>query len=144
MVLPEPMAAIFSKIKYRYTQTCSKAEQLTLALFMEQGYYNTGIRKLRSLYSQKLALTMQALASVPGPKITPTNTQSGINLIIRVRTKKTADELCHEAKSIGLQVVPMSDITDQDTAALIFYYSKLPIGQIDTLIRKLAELWSSN
>ena len=144
MVLPEPMAAIFSKIKYRYTQTCSKAEQLTLALFMEQGYYNTGIRKLRSLYSQKLALTMQALASVPGPKITPTNTQSGINLIIRVRTKKTADELCHEAKSIGLQVVPMSDITDQDPAALIFYYSKLPIGQIDTLIRKLAELWSSN
>lgn len=54
MVLPEKMAQIFRSIKHEYTQTCSKAEQLTLAFFMEDGHYYTGIRKLRSLYSQKL------------------------------------------------------------------------------------------
>lgn len=41
MVLPEKMAQIFRSIKHEYTQTCSKAEQLTLAFFMEDGHYYT-------------------------------------------------------------------------------------------------------
>ena len=69
MVLPQTMKNIFEEIKDQYTQTCSKAEQLTLALFMEKGYYYTGIRKLRSLYSQKLSTTLQAFASIKDPNI---------------------------------------------------------------------------
>ena len=143
MVLPESMMDIFNQIKNQYTQTCSKAEQLTLALFMEKGYYYTGIRKLRSLYAQKLALTLQTFASLSGGKVIPTDTQSGMNIILKVKTKKTADKLCQEAKSIGLQVVPMSAVTDQDTAALIFYYNKLPLEQTASLIKSLLDIWFS-
>lgn len=142
MVLPDSLAAIFSEIKNQYTQTCSKAEQLTLALFMEKGYYYTGIRKLRSLYSQKLYSTIQALTQYGGKNITATNTQSGINLIIRVRSKiKSADGLCVIAKSIGLHMVPVADISDQETSALIFYYNQLPQAKIDGLIKELVSLW---
>lgn len=143
MVLPWIMKNIFDEIKDRYTQTCSKAEQLTLALFMEKGYYYTGIRKLRSLYSQKLSTTLQAFASYGGNFIHPVDTQSGINLIIKIKTKKTAEELCENAKSIGLQVLPLSELTDQETASLIFYYSKLPLKRIDTLVRELLKKWLS-
>lgn len=62
MVLPQLLRNIFDEIKDQYTQTCSKAEQLTLALFMEKGYYYTGIRKLRSLYA---AETVSHLAASP-------------------------------------------------------------------------------
>lgn len=141
MVLPDAMRNIFEEIKEQYTQTCSKAEQLTLALFMEKGYYYTGIRKLRSLYSQKLSTTLQAFASYGKNNIHPVDTQSGINLIIKIKTKKTAEELCKNAKAIGLQVIPLSELTDQDTASLIFYYSKLPLKQIDSLIKNLVEIW---
>ena len=37
MILPRSMTEMFQTIKGDYTQTCSKAEQLTLALFMEDG-----------------------------------------------------------------------------------------------------------
>lgn len=141
MVLPKPMADIFNQIKGQYTQTCSKSEQLTLALFMESGYYNTGIRKLRSLYSQKLALTLQTFAALGNRNILPVDTRSGINITIKIKTKKTAESLCREAKSIGLQMVPLSELTDQDTTALTFYYSKLPLGQIESLINDLVALW---
>ena len=142
MVLPEPMALIYRTMKDRYTQTCSKAEQLTLALFMKKGYYYTGIRKLRSLYSQKLFLTLQTFSAIRPENIKVTHTKSGINLILKIRTKKTADELCLEAKSIGLQMIPLSELTDQETASVIFYYSKLPLSSIQSMIEKLIRIWN--
>jgi len=143
MVLPQSLSEIFQQIKGQYTQTCSKAEQLTLALFMEKGYYYTGIRKLRSLYSQKLDLTLQSLQRYGKGIISPIDTKSGINLTLKIKTKKSAEKLCSEAKSLGLQMIPLSDLTDQDTTSLIFYYSKLPIDQIEVSISKLLDLWSN-
>lgn len=143
MVLPENMAEIFREIKHQYTQTCSKAEQLTLAFFMEGGYYYTGIRKLRSLYSQKLQTVLAAFSDSGKGFVTPVNTHSGINLTLKVRSRKKAEQLCEEAKSLGLQLVPLSEITDQESSALNFYYSQLPLSQIDGLVRKLTELWES-
>ncbi len=144
MVLPENMAEIFRSIKHEYTQTCSKAEQLTLALFMEDGYYYTGIRKVRSLYAQKLQTALAAFSVYGGGVATPIDTHSGINLTVKVRSQKKAEELCEEAKSLGLQMVPLSEITDQETSALIFYYSRLPLAQIEPLIRQLLELWGAD
>lgn len=141
MVLPYPMAQLFNEIKGQYTQTCSKAEQLTLALFMEKGYYYTGIRKLRNLYSQKLQAVIQSFSEYGNEKVFSKNTQSGINLTIRVRSKKSADTLCKEAKSIGLQMVPVADISDQETSALIFYYNQIPLTKINGLIKELIALW---
>ena len=143
MVLPEEMAEIFRGIKNRYTQTCSKSEQLTLALFMEDGYYYTGIKKLRSLYAQKLQAALQAFARYAPDMVEPVDTQSGISLTVKVHSKKKASQLCSEAKSIGLQMVPLSEVTDQSTSALIFYYNQVPLEQIDKLIGELSELWSS-
>ena len=143
MVLPESMADIFQQIKRQYTQTCSKAEQLTLALFMENGYYNTGIKKLRNLYSQKLALTMQCFEKYGNNNVLPVNTQSGINLSLKIKTKKSAEKLCSEAKSLGLLMIPLSELTDQETTSLIFYYSKLPLSSIETSIKEVLNLWQT-
>ncbi len=141
MVLPAPMAEIFNQMKDQYTQTCSKSEQLTLALFMENGHYYTGIRRLRNLYAQKLALTLQTFNTFGDKRVSPVDSQSGINLTIKVKTKKTAQQLCQEAKSIGLQMIPLSELIDQETTSLIFYYSKLPLKQIEPLIKQLLSLW---
>ena len=75
MVLPKDMAEIFNDIKGAYTQTCSKSEQLTLALFMEKGYYYTGIRKLRSMNSKKLDLTLEAFDRFCTPMSRHTSSQ---------------------------------------------------------------------
>ncbi len=141
MVLPDEMANIFRSIKNQYTQTCSKSEQLTLAFFMEDGHYYTGIKKLRSLYAQKLQAVLQSFSKYAGEFILPIDTQSGINLTIKVHSKKSAETLCEEARLLGLQMAPLSEITDQNTSALIFYYNQLPLERIDELALKLIEVW---
>ena len=153
MVLPPHLAEIFSKIKDQYTQTCSKAEQLTLAFFMEDGYYYTGIKKMRSLYAQKLQTAISAFTRYgAGGFITPVDTRSGINLTIRVRSAKSAEELSAAAKSLRLQVIPLSRVSEPEagltagsarqTHTLIFYYNQVPLGELDGRIRELLEVWS--
>ncbi|MGF6375999.1 GntR family transcriptional regulator/MocR family aminotransferase [Clostridiales Family XIII bacterium PM5-7] len=142
MVLPQEMADIFATIKRDYTQTCSKMEQLTLALFMEDGLYYTNIKKLRNLYAQKLQVALSAFAQYGHNFVLPTNTNSGINIILKVRTKKDPAVLCSMAKDIGLQVLPAASLTNQDTAALIFYYNQIPLMEMDASIKALIEAWS--
>lgn len=142
MVLPEEMIRIFNTIKSDYTQTCSKTEQLTLALFMEDGLYNTNIKKLRNLYGQKLQTALTAFAKYGSGIAAPINTSSGINMILKVPAKKDPAHLSAAARSIGLNVLPVASLTDQDTAALIFYYNQIPMEEMESAIKEMLTLWA--
>jgi GntR family transcriptional regulator/MocR family aminotransferase len=143
MVLPQKMAEIFREIKDDYDQTCSKEEQLTLAMFMEKGYYYTGIRKLRNLYSQKLQAVLTTFNKYAGEFVTPLNTSSGINITLKVKTRVPPEELCSKARSLSLHVAPVASLTDQDTAALIFYYNQIPLDEIPSSIESMIKAWRS-
>ena len=144
MVLPERLSAVFEQLKNDYTQTCSKAEQLTLALFMELGYYQINIKKLRNLYSQKLQTVLNFVNRSAKNLITPVNTFSGINMILTVNSPKSAEILCSEASEIGISVAPISIYTDEvksNTEALIFYYNQIPLELIDETLKALVAKW---
>ena len=80
--MPEQLSQIFLTIKDDYTQTCSKAEQLTLALFMARGLYQINIKKLRTLYAQKLQKLLAAIDKYGKNLVFPVNTASGINITV--------------------------------------------------------------
>ena len=135
MVLPKAMAEVFSTMAGDYSQTCSKLEQLTLAMFMETGNYQTHIKKLRKLYSQKLTAVTDTLEDIANDFINVRNTSSGLNVILKVNSHKDAETLKKEAESIGLPI----SVLDKDL--FIFYYNQLPLGDIPQLLQKLTELW---
>ena len=166
MVLPHRMAEIFQSFKGGYDQTCSKEEQLALALFMERGYYRTGIRRMRSLYASKLQACIAAFRRWAPNLVVPLNTHSGVNLILRVLTggmscaelgagtlgNKAPADLCRLAADLRLQVLPMENLSEEAegerTASdrsftLIFYYNQIPLDEIDDAIRDMIESWCS-
>ena len=91
--------------------------------------------------SKKLDLTLDAFGKYFGKEVEPLDTRSGITLTIRVRSKRPLPELILLARSIGLEMVPISAITDQTTSALSFYYSQLPVGMIEPKIKELEGIW---
>ena len=141
MVLPEAFARVFSKIATDYSQTCSKMEQLTLAMFMETGYYQTHIKKIRKLYSQKLMKVTEAFAKYASDFVEIKDRESGINIPMRIVSEKTARQLKKEALSAGLPSVIMSSSPGETD--LIFYYNQIPLSDIDTVIAGLVRLWRS-
>lgn len=141
MVLPPAMADIFKTIRTDYTQTCSKMEQLTLALFMEKGFYQTNIKKLRNLYSQKLSTIVRCLTT---DFTKPTNTSSGINIIVHVKSKKSAQELCADAKKLGITAIPTAAYTgeaEEASTSLILYYNQIPLADIPDAMESLKAQW---
>ena len=121
MVLPEEMARLFSSMAQDYSQTCSKLEQLTLAMFMESGHYQTHIKKLRKLYSQKLSAVTDTFAEEASDFVTVKNTSSGISVILNVKSRKTTEELKKDAEQLGIPAVP-----HPKEGLLALYYNQIP------------------
>jgi len=146
MVLPSNMAAIFDAFRGDYTQTCSKTEQLTLAIYMSKGLYQTNIKKLRTLYSQKLQFVLSILNKWGTGFIRPINSSSGVNMLISVKSNKTAALLCQEAQELGISTLPITTYTEapaEATATLIFYYNQIPIKEMEPALKSLIEKWKN-
>ena len=166
MVLPEHLAEIFQKIKSQYDQTSSKTEQLTLALYMERGYYGIHLKKLRSLYAQKLKTALRALEQCGGQFLTPLNRTSGIHIPLTVRLPESilamegSDEdasqdslcggasvqtisrkLCAAAEELRLKVLPLPAESSTRQCGLLFYYNQIPLDEIDSAVEELTDRW---
>ena len=137
MVMPAALQGTFRTIAGQYTQTCSKTEQLALGLFMEQGSYQTGIKKLRRLNGQKLQAVIAAFSKAPETETV--NTHSGINIILKVKTRKSGVTLQKEAEDLGLLAVPLRE--EKGVQHMNFYFSQLPLLEIPKLIEALLEKW---
>ena len=150
MVLPMSMTGMLENIMTGYTQTCSKAEQLTLASFMAQGYYQTGIKRLRNLYSQKLQAVVSAIKKHGDDFITPASTSSGTNMLLEIRTEKTTEDLCSDAASLGVTATGAGRFWEEGQSgsgassgvrSIILYYVRIPLDEIPGIIGKLIKKW---
>lgn len=142
MILPETLARIFYTIMSDYTQTCSKTDQLTLALFMEDGYYYTNIRKIRSLYARKISLAISAFSAYAHGKIRPANPKAGKNMVIRVDSHLDVETLTGRAKDLGIRLAPLAiSVGTKAEKTFIFYYNQIPSEKMVPVIRKLIEAW---
>ena len=145
MVLPNALLDIFIAYSKDYNQTCSKLEQLTLSLYMQKGYYQTNIRKLRSLYSQKAHLISDLIYKNFGNAVEILNSNSGVHMLLKVHCKKTKEQLCEEAAALGISVLPVSNYTlvkdESNIPELIFYYTRIPLSHMPSAISNLKSSW---
>ena len=145
MVLPPKLADIFRRIVVDYTQSCSKVEQLALALFMERGHYRKGIGRLRRSCNAKLQQTLKAIASSDkggdSMTITPRNTDSGISLLLEFTGDHlpTGSALLDEAAAAGVEGFLLRE--SADTRVIGIYYTRIPLKDAYDTIRGLVRRW---
>lgn len=138
MVVPAPLLSTLMSTITNYAQTCSKAEQLTLAMYMGQGLYQIHLKKLRKLYAQKLQQTVQSLRLHFRGMVGFLNTSSGIHLLLWISNDHSRDRMLQAAASLGLRMV-LHRYGSEDRKVIIFYYNQIPLEQIEPIISKLAE-----
>jgi GntR family transcriptional regulator/MocR family aminotransferase len=145
MVLPDSLLKIFKVYSNDYNQTCSKLEQLTLSMYMQKGFYQTNIKKLRSLYSQKARLVSELISKNMKENVKILNSNSGVHMLLEVDSKKSQEQLCTSAAALGISVVPVSNFTFREIESpfskLIFYYTRIPLADIPQAIQDLKLAW---
>lgn len=139
MVLPNNLYELFKEYLWGYVQTCSKAEQLTLALYMNSGFYQTNLRKQKSLNAKKIQLATESIMKKSKGKIRILNNSSGLHMLLEIpESKKRIKEICRRAADFGLAIAPVFvDSGEDDNSVVIFYYTRIPMSKMDEAISLL-------
>lgn len=137
LVLPEELMSVFESTKHLYSQTCSKAEQLCLSLYMEEGYYYAHIKKLRRIYASKLNVTMNLFEKCGADIVTAVDSRSGLAVMLRIRSEYSASEICAIAEQLGLSMKPVDDLCTEEEKVVYFYFYMVP----ETLLKMIVKMF---
>ena len=144
MVLPKELMKLYRQELSFYSCTVSNFEQYTLAAFIEQGYFEKHINRMRNYYRTQRDSVMTAIKNHPMyPKVRIKEEDSGLHFLMSVETNLSDDELTEKAESKGVNLSCLShyyqnsDIAPQHT--LIINYSGLGKETVDEAVEKLFE-----
>lgn len=143
MVLPsiliKPYVEQFSGLE----QGTSSIHQRMMARFMEHGYWDSHIRKMRTTYKRKMHNLVTCLQEAFGEAIEIIGSQSGLYILIRIRGATKEDKLIQQALSHGVKVYPTSIyyVTNEQGTILKLGFSNLSIEQIQLGVQLLKQAW---
>ena len=116
MVLPSHLASLFYEKLGFYSCTVSNFEQFTLAKFIEGGYFERHINRMRTYYRNKRDNLLQYLSHCKAAKALQVEGEnSGLHFLLHLATDASDSKLREVAAEQGLQIKFLSD----------YYHNKL-------------------
>ena len=148
MVLPEHLAEQYIHNTHFFTNTASSLEQYAVARFIEKGYFERHLNRVRKLYRQegeRLWNLLRENKDLPIRKMSGLN--SGTHLLIELDTQMPDDEVKQRAAAQGVYVACLSDYCSkysrQYEHTLILNYSELDEDTQREAIRRLGRIFTS-
>lgn len=110
MVLPSHLTTLFYQKLGFYSCTVSNFEQFTLAKFIEGGYFERHLNKMRTYYRNKCDKLLQYLAkNTTAPYLTVEGENSGLHFLLHLDTQSSDTKLKQVAAIQGLEIKFLSD-----------------------------------
>ncbi|MEG6533855.1 MocR-like pyridoxine biosynthesis transcription factor PdxR [Caldifermentibacillus hisashii] len=145
MVLPEQLLKSFQTHFQSYEQPVSKILQKTVALFMQEGYWQKHLRRMRHIYQKKHETLHQSIRKFMGEQVKIIGEESGLHLLIEVKNGDNEETLIEKAKSSGVKIYPTAKYWMNQNQAkdplLLVGFGGLSETEITEGIRRLSEAW---
>lgn len=135
MVLPDRYMGIYNKIKRYTNQTASKAEQLALAKYIENGKIDVHLRKARRIYHEKSKIMLETLKKYFGSSAKVVFNET--SLYVSIFTAEKVNRKAVDKRLIESSVSIMPYKTDNNEFGLSF--SGIPQEKIANGIELLAK-----
>lgn len=147
MVIPESLLDEFRSIYKIYQQTTSRIHQKTIELFMKDGHWERHLLRMRKVYQKKYQTMIYAIEKYMKHHVSIIGEESGLHVVIKVKTNLKENELTVMAKDHGINIYSISDLW-YDPANNIFEEPTFILGfgglnqsDIEIGIKKLSEAW---
>ncbi len=141
MALPQPLLEIY-KERYRFfSSTVSRIDQKVLQRFMEEGYFERHLNRMRKTYRVKHDEILQLLRPFR-QKFDIQGENAGTYLALISREGKTEAELIAGAESVGVKVYGMSqhlEMEGEEYGAILLGFGGLNLKQIQQGIQFLGK-----
>ena len=142
MVLPKTLIARYNEELGFYACTVSNFEQYTLAKFIEKGYLEKHINRMRNYYRSLRDTILTCIKNQPAfSKTTILEEDAGLHFLLEVNTQISDEELIQNAAAQGIHISCLSQYysghTARDTHTLIINYSGIHTTDIVEAINRL-------
>jgi GntR family transcriptional regulator / MocR family aminotransferase len=146
MVLPPALLKIYQETYTVYQQTVSRLHQDTLYRFMKEGYWQSHLNKMRTLYRKKHNILLSAMKKHLGESVTVIGEKSGLHIVLEVVNGMMESELISSALEAGVKVYPFSlyyhGSIEKQLPKVLLGFGSLSESEIEEGILLLKEAWS--
>ena len=144
MVLPRLLMDKFNDEFSFYSCTVSNLDQYVMAKFMEEGYYESHINRMRNLYRGKRDILLNAIQDSPLSKYaTVLEENAGLHFILQVQTKLSDEEFCKRARLRGVNIRALSEYYFESTPSehkFVINYSSVEKKKMQKAVQVLASV----
>lgn len=145
MILPPKLLERYREKLGFYACTVSGFEQYTLAKFLEQGYFERHLGRMRNRYRQKRDQVIAAFLQGPlAGRVKITGQDAGLHFLAELRTRLPDDVLQRRAAEKGLRLAMLSDYYHEREGVrrhtLVVNYSGLDLQRLPQALEYLADI----
>ncbi|WNS73626.1 PLP-dependent aminotransferase family protein [Bacillus sp. DTU_2020_1000418_1_SI_GHA_SEK_038] len=143
MILPITLVEEFEKYNIHRKSTVSRIDQLAVADFMKEGYFDRHLAKMRTTYRKKHQALLQAIEYHLPEDFELIGENSGLHIVLKLPPNLTEQYAIHQAAERGVRIYPasISFIKRPKTHMVILGYGGLTIEEIKEGIQRLQEAW---
>lgn len=143
LVLPKSLLERYENAGRSFSCTVSRIDQKMVQLFMERGYYERHLNKMRALYKSKHDVLLAELKKVKGiRKIL--GDRSGVHILLQMVSGVSEEERILQAERAGIKVYPLSEYCIDDRiygSTIILGYATMTEDEIRKAVGILSEVW---
>lgn len=148
MILPKILLNQYYKQLSFYSCTVSNFEQYTLAKFIEEGYFEKHINRLRSYYLSKRNAIIDTIKNNRlNDYVSIIGEEAGVHFLLKINTEKSERSLMDLALAQGIKLSPLSLYYHENKKNVeniyVMNYSSIPIKKIEEIIERLAKCCES-
>lgn len=139
MVLPDNLVKLYYKIKPVINQTASKAEQIALAKYIENGKIDIHLRKARRIYNEKSKKTLDCLHKYFSDCAEIIFNETSLYVAIKFKNKIDIKKLKNEFSKNSIAIIS----TENAENSISLSFSSIPFDKIENGIELIHKIYST-
>ncbi len=144
MVLPKPLLQLYEKHSF-YSQTVSRIDQMVVNEFLQGGYFERHLNRMRSIYKSKHDALLNDLRTW-GDSVTIFGENSGLHVLMTADNGMTEEKLINVAGKAGVRISGISDyfinrLENYFKPTVLLGFANLSEKEIGTGLALLKKAW---
>lgn len=146
-VLPRQLLGRYLEAFQAYPSPVSRHLQRSMQLFMQKGYWEKHVRKMRTVYHRKHDTLLRSIQTYMPREVRVLGQSAGLHILLEVDTSRTEKELIEQARASDVRVYPSGHNWANDPTnvrpRIIVGFGGVEEQDIAEGISRLAEAWFS-
>ncbi|WP_339234158.1 PLP-dependent aminotransferase family protein [Oceanobacillus sp. FSL W7-1281] len=146
MILPKALLEQYRNRLTFHHSTVSRMDQHVLAHFIQEGYFEKHLNRMRKIYRKKFELVHQLFEAYK-PAIQLLGEQSGLHIVCEVRNGLTEEEIMRRARQQRIKLYPISYYASKNAVVshpqFVIGFAGLKEGDIERAVQHLIAIFQS-